>query len=109
MVMNTSSTCQMSPSRPCRRRRVKVSDGWLSAGTALGQADVVGAGTNAETSRNALAMLDRQPEQALVELYRLLAVALLHDSTSARVGSLFQPSFKTPRRRISACQARPSG
>ena len=55
----------------------KVSNGWLSAGTALGQADVVGARTNAETSRNALAMLDRQPEQALVELYRLLAVGNL--------------------------------
>ena len=35
------------------------------------------------------------------------SMALLHDSTSARVGSLFQLSFKTPRRRNSACQARP--
>ena len=51
----------------------------------------------------------KSDEPVLWESKIRLGEALLHDSTSARVGSLFQPSFKTPRRRNSACQARPFG
>ena len=39
----------------------------------------------------------------------LLRVALLHDSTPARVGPYSHPSFTTPGRRTWACRARPSG
>jgi len=51
-----------------------VRDRRLRVGPALSKADVLGTGPDAEPCRYVLAMLDRQSEQALVELDRAFAV-----------------------------------
>ena len=48
-------------------RHAEVRDGRLGVGAALGQADVLRAGADAEAGGYILAMLNRQSEQALVE------------------------------------------
>ena len=55
-------------------RHAKVGDRRLGVGAALRQADVLRAWPDAKPHGNSLAVLHRQPEQALVELDGALAV-----------------------------------
>jgi hypothetical protein len=65
----------MSGKGPCDARDAETIDGHaevgyggFNIGTGLGQADVLRATPDAEANRYALAVKDRHPEQALVEL-----------------------------------------